>query len=153
MAPEINPQSGAKMIAGMQVLAGNEVLPKGNPNLVNILVKVVIDGVPTTLASSSPSVGFKFKVPEALLPESIAGASSANLAATGSGNTSSSPVVERAVQSDGSPLPNWLKYDPDTNTFSASEVPKGAKPVEIKIQSIRNGQVFEESPPIMIDAN
>jgi hypothetical protein len=55
------------------------------------------------------------------------------------------------VQSDGSPLPTWLKYDPETNTFSASQVPQGAKAVEIKIQTIKDGQVLDESPPIQID--
>jgi hypothetical protein len=55
------------------------------------------------------------------------------------------------MQSDGSPLPSWLSYDAETNTFSAKEIPVGAKPVEIKIQTVRDGQLLEESPPIVID--
>jgi len=148
MAPEINVSTGLNVIAGMQVMNRDAVIPKAEPGMVNILVKVVIDGVPSTLVSSSPIKGFKFIVPDALLPESIVaispGTKTANPALVG--------VVERAVQSDGSPLPDWLKYDADTNTFSAKELPNGAKPIEIKIQSIRDGKILEESPPIVIDA-
>ena len=148
MAPEINVATGLNVIAGMQVMNRDAAIPKAEPGMVNILVKVVIDGVPSTLVSSSPIKGFKFIVPDALLPESIVaispGTKTANPALVG--------VVERAVQSDGSPLPNWLKYDAETNTFSANEVPSGAKPIEIKIQSIRDGKILEESPPIVIDA-
>jgi hypothetical protein len=115
--------------------------------MVNILVKVTINGEPTTLASSAPVQGFKFTVPETLLPASIV-----SNAATLTASPTTGSLIERAVQSDGSPLPSWLKYDPETNTFSAAQVPQGAKAIEIKIQTIRNGQVLEESPPIVIDA-
>jgi hypothetical protein len=114
--------------------------------MVNVLMKVMINGQTTTLTSSSSSQGFKFQVPETLLPASIV----SNTATLTASSTTGS-VIERAVQSDGSPLPTWLKYDPETNTFSAAQIPAGSKPVEIKIQSIRNGQVLEESPPIVID--
>ena len=146
MAPDANAVAGLKMIAGMQAFNKDSLIPKPESGMVNILVKVLINGEPTTLTSSSPVQGFKFTVPEALLPASIV----ANTATLTASPTTGS-VIERAIQSDGSPLPTWLKYDPETNTFSASQVPPGAKPVEIKIQSIRNGQVMEESPPILID--
>jgi hypothetical protein len=87
-------------------------------------------------------------VPDQLLPESIMSTSPGVKAA----NPALIGAVERAVQSDGSPLPNWLKYDADTNTFSASELPSGAKPIEIRIQTIKDGKILEESPPIVIDA-
>lgn len=148
MAPDINAVSGARSIAGMQVLGKDIAVTKPETGMLNVLVKVLIDGVPTTLATTAPVKGFKFTVPDALLPESISSSSPVGKAST----QPTSGVVERAVQSDGSPLPNWLKYDPDTNTFTANEVPQGAKAVEIKIQTIRNGQVLEESPPIVIDA-
>jgi hypothetical protein len=147
MAPDMNASSGVRTVAGMQAYGKEALIPKSESGMVNILVRVLINGEPTTLASSSPAQGFKFTVPEALLPASIV----ANTATLTASPTTGS-VIERAVQSDGSPLPTWLKYDPETNTFSASQVPQGAKPVEIKIQSIRNGQVMEESPPILIDA-
>jgi hypothetical protein len=148
MAPDTNALAGSKMIAGMQAFNNDVLIPKPESGMVNILVKVMINGESTTLASSSPSQGFKFTVPETLLPASIV----VNTATLTASPTTGS-VIERAVQSDGSPLPTWLKYDPETNTFSADQIPAGAKPVEIKIQSIRNGQIFEESPPIVIDAN
>ena len=146
MAPDANAVAGLRMIAGMQAFNKDALIPKPESGMVNIFVKVLINGEPTTLASSSPVQGFKFTVPESLLPASIV----ANTATLTASPTTGS-VIERAIQSDGSPLPTWLKYDPETNAFSAAQVPPGAKPVEIKIQSIRNGQVMEESPPILID--
>lgn len=147
MAPDANAVSGARTMAGMRVLAGDEAIQRPESGMVNILVKITINGQPTTLASSSSTKGFKFAVPEELLPETIV---------TSAGSRTNMPtlngVVERAVLSDGSPLPSWLKYDAETNTFSAKEIPAGAKPVEIKIQTVKNGQVLEESPPIVLDA-
>jgi hypothetical protein len=37
------------------------------------------------------------------------------------------------LQSDGKPLPNWLRYDPDTKSFIATEVPAGAFPLQLKV--------------------
>ena len=147
MAPDVNALSTVKTIAGMQAFNKDVLIPKADTGMVNILVRVMINGEPTTLASSSPVQGFKFTVPETLLPSSIVSSTATLNASPASGS-----LIERAVQSDGSPLPNWLKYDPQTNTFSADQVPQGAKAIEIKIQTIRNGQVLEESPPIVIDA-
>ena len=147
MAPDANALGGSKTIAGMQAFNRDALIPKPESGMVNILVKVLINGEPTTLASSSPIQGFKFTVPETLLPASIV-----SNTATLTASPTTGSVIERAVQSDGSPLPSWLKYDPETNTFSAAQVPQGAKAIEIKIQTIRNGQILEESPPIVIDA-
>jgi hypothetical protein len=146
MAPDANALAGSRTIAGMQAFNRDALIPKPESGMVNILVKVLINGEPTTLASSSPIQGFKFTVPETLLPASIV-----SNTATLTASPTTGSVIERAVQSDGSQLPTWLKYDPETNTFSAPQIPAGAKPVEVKIQSIRNGQVMEESPPILID--
>jgi hypothetical protein len=145
MAPDANALSSSRAIAGMQAFGKDALIPKPESGTVNVLVKVMINGEPTTLASSSPIKGFKFTVPSALLPESIANPRSDGVQDARQG------VVERAMQSDGSPLPSWLSYDPETNTFSAKEIPAGAKPVEIKIQTVRDGQLLEESPPIVID--
>jgi hypothetical protein len=146
MAPDANALAGSRTIAGMQAFNRDALIPKPESGMVNILVRVLINGEPTTLASSAPVQGFKFTVPEALLPTSIV-----SNTATLTASPTTGSVIERAVQSDGSQLPTWLKYDPETNTFSAAQIPAGAKPVEVKIQSIRNGQVMEESPPILID--
>jgi hypothetical protein len=145
MAPDANALANSRTIAGMQAFGKDALIPKPESGMVNVLVKVMINGEPTTLAASSPIQGFKFTVPAALLPESIVNTR---------GDSAQDPrqgVVERAVQSDGSPLPIWLIYDAETNTFSAKEIPVGAKPVEIKIQTVKDGQLLEESPPIVID--
>ena len=36
-------------------------------------------------------------------------------------------------QSDGQPLPDWLRYEPTTKTFTAKEVPAGAFPIQLKV--------------------
>jgi hypothetical protein len=146
MAPDASTLASSRSIGGMQVFGKDALIPKPDSGMVNILVKVMLNGEPTTLAASSPIQGFKFTVPEALLPSSIV-----SNAATLTASPTSGSFIERAVQSDGSPLPSWLKYDPETNTFSAAQVPQGAKAIEIKIQTIQNGQVLEESPSIVID--
>jgi mucin-19 len=139
------PMANSRTIAGMQAFGKDVVVPKPDSGMVNVLVKVMINGEPTTLAASSPIQGFKFTVPAALLPESIVNTRS------DSAQDARQGLVERAMQADGSPLPSWLSYDPETNTFSAKEIPAGAKPIEIKIQTVKDGQVLEESPPIVID--
>ena len=37
------------------------------------------------------------------------------------------------LQVDGKPLPNWLRYEPDTKTFIATDVPAGAFPLQLKV--------------------
>jgi hypothetical protein len=145
MAPDINIPAGTRSIAGMQAFDRDTLIPSASKDMVNIFVKVMINGEPTTLATSSPIQGFKFTVPAALLPESIVNTRSDGAQDPRQG------VVERAMQADGSPLPSWLSYDSETNTFSAKEIPANAKPIEIKIQTVKDGQVLEESPPIVID--
>ncbi|WP_216257219.1 MBG domain-containing protein [Polynucleobacter sp. AP-Melu-500A-A1] len=146
MTQDFNVAGGSRSVAGMQAFNKDALIPKPESGMVNILVKVLINGEPTTLASSSPIQGFKFTVPETLLPSSIVSNTATLTASPATGS-----LVERAVQSDGSPLPTWLKYDPETNTFNADQIPVGAKPVVIKIQTVKNGQILEESPPILID--
>ena len=34
---------------------------------------------------------------------------------------------------DGSPLPAWLQYNPDSKTFTASNIPGGSLPITISI--------------------
>ena len=36
-------------------------------------------------------------------------------------------------QLDGKPLPDWLRYDIDTKTFTAKEIPGGAFPLQLKV--------------------
>ena len=91
---------------------------------------------------SNTGKGFQFTVPNSMIPSSAV-----------SGAAQNANVVERAVLADGSPLPSWIKYDPQTNTFSAKEVPAGVKSIEIKIQRVIDGRVLDESQAIQIAAN
>jgi len=44
------------------------------------------------------------------------------------------PSTEMKVtQMDGKPLPEWLKFDPSTKTFTASNVPPGAFPLQLRV--------------------
>jgi hypothetical protein len=36
---------------------------------------------------------------------------------------------------DGKPLPDWLKYEPETKTFTAKDIPAGAFPLQLKVGS------------------
>jgi hypothetical protein len=38
-------------------------------------------------------------------------------------------------QLDGKALPDWLKYEPDTKTFTAKDVPAGAFPLQLKVMA------------------
>jgi hypothetical protein len=62
------------------------------------------------------------------------------------GHAPDAPV--KIAQVDGKPLPNWLKYDAASKTFSANEVPPGAFPLQIKV-SVGNTEsvmVIQEKP-------
>ena len=39
----------------------------------------------------------------------------------------------KVTQMDGKPLPEWLKFDPSTKTFTASNVPPGAFPLQLRV--------------------
>ena len=52
-------------------------------------------------------------------------------------------------QMDGMPLPNWLRYDAATKTFTATDVPASAFPLQLKV-SVGNTEsvmVIQEKPP------
>ena len=46
-----------------------------------------------------------------------------------------SDTVFKVSQLDGKPLPDWLKYEPATKTFTATEIPAGAFPLQLKVGS------------------
>ena len=127
-------------IGEMVVYNANAPIPSPGEGMLNVLIKVSLGSQELTLSRSASIKDFKFTVPEALLPPSIVSTAK-----------QSEVVVERAVQSNGELLPSWIVYDPETNTFTAKEVPAVAKPISIKIQTIGDGKVLEESPEIIID--
>jgi filamentous hemagglutinin family protein len=67
---------------------------------------VIIVTIPAKLAG--PGAGFNFPLPEQV-------ASAAQAAA----------IIEKITLPDGSALPSWLQYDPDSRTFVARNVPEG----------------------------
>jgi hypothetical protein len=36
-------------------------------------------------------------------------------------------------QADGKPLPDWLRYEADTKTFTAKDIPASAFPLQLKV--------------------
>jgi hypothetical protein len=68
---------------------------------------------------SAGAKGFEFALDNKALPPQI-------------GNQ---PNALNASQPDGQPLPNWLKFDPVTHSFSAQAVPPGAFPMRVKISA------------------
>jgi hypothetical protein len=65
---------------------------------------------------------------------------SQQLAADGLPNT----LQLAAVRPDGKPLPSWLKFNPETKTFTADRVPEGTPDMQLKIQTVQDGRVIEE---------
>jgi hypothetical protein len=43
----------------------------------------------------------------------------------------------RVMQMDGKPLPDWIRYEPATRTFTANAVPAGAFPLQIRLGLVR----------------
>jgi hypothetical protein len=55
------------------------------------------------------------------------------------------PPVLLATLEDGSPLPSWLKFDPQTQTFTSTKVPDDVKSVKIKLQAKKGQSIVGES--------
>ena len=55
----------------------------------------------------------------------------------------------KVTQVDGKPLPEWLRYEPETKTFVATSVPPGAFPLQLKvgIGGVETLMVINEKPP------
>ena len=91
---------------------------------------------PAKLVSSSSQQGFEFKVPPRALPKL-----NGFLMQTKDGTSKS--VTLTATLANGMPLPDWLKFDPETQTFSSSAVPNGAPDLQVRIQASQNGQLID----------
>jgi hypothetical protein len=74
----------------------------------------------------------------------------------GSGNANRSTPSEkmagalRIVMADGSPLPAWLVFDPETKTLTARDIPEGTPPLKVRLQAVNGDALLGESE-IMID--
>lgn len=52
------------------------------------------------------------------------------------------------MQMDGKPLPDWIRYEPETRTFTANSVPAGVFPLQIRlgVGSTESVVVIQEQP-------
>jgi autotransporter-associated beta strand protein len=91
---------------------------------------------PAKMIPSSSQQGFEFKVPPRALPKL-----NGFLMQTKDGASKS--VTLTATLANGMPLPDWLKFDPETQTFSSSAVPNGAPDLQVRIQASQNGEPID----------
>jgi hypothetical protein len=80
--------------------------------------------------AASPGKSFSFE----LDPHAVAG------------HAADAPV--KIAQVDGKPMPSWLKFDATSKTFTASEVPPGAFPIQLKVMvgKTETLMVIQEKP-------
>jgi hypothetical protein len=52
-------------------------------------------------------------------------------------------VTLTATLANGMPLPSWLKFDSETQTFSASAIPEGTPDLQIRLQASQNGEPID----------
>ena len=83
-----------------------------------------------TFKSAVSSSGFSFTVPEVIIVKPVN--SSGDLA---------KGFNLRAQLSDGSPLPSWLSFNENTNTFIANQIPENVDTVKIDIQTVVGNKV------------
>ena len=55
----------------------------------------------------------------------------------------------RVMQMDGKPLPDWIRYEASSRTFTANAVPAGAFPLQIRlgVGGAESVVVIQEQPP------
>ena len=75
------------------------------------MIEVIVPG-----SLARPGSGFSFLLPEEVSNAAVAGA-----------------VNETVSLPDGSPLPVWLQYYPDSKRFVASDVPLGSLPITVVV--------------------
>jgi hypothetical protein len=119
-----------------RMMANNETIPIAEPGFANIIFKISINGASVQLVSSSPQQGFELKLPPMVLP-----GLNALLMQFKDGIPES--VALTATLANGMPLPSWLKFDPETQTFSASAIPNGTPDLQIRLQASQNGQLID----------
>jgi hypothetical protein len=119
-----------------RMMASNETIPIAEPGFANIIFKISINGASVQLVSSSPQQGFELKLPPMVLP-----GLNALLMQFKDGIPES--VALTATLANGMPLPSWLKFDPETQTFSASAIPNGTPDLQIRLQASQNGEPID----------
>ncbi|MBT8612044.1 hypothetical protein G6664_00005, partial [Polynucleobacter paneuropaeus] len=137
----INPQAAPTRIAAVDVPPVNDVNPTSSRQLF-VQVQTAQGELLVPRSVYSQSNNLNFKVP-AVVVDTIQNSSNAGEAPVTS--TSAKPPVLLATLEDGSPLPSWLKFDPDTRTFSSTKVPDDVKSVKIKLQAKKGQNIVGES--------
>ena len=120
----------------MQTYVSNAAIPPPPVGYVNVKIQIIENGVPTIVVTTTPTNGFNFKVPDALI---------ARPTETGTVSTAGAGTVVTAVMADGSPMPGWLKFNPDTKTFSADKAPEGLQSLQVKVQTMQGDNVVGET--------
>ncbi|MEY4363900.1 MAG: hypothetical protein RLZZ24_1252, partial [Pseudomonadota bacterium] len=106
MTAETEPTKPAKSEAVVSIRV-NQTAQPGKPG------SVVVEVSPEVTAGAK---GFSFELDSSIVPAKT-----------------NAPTPVRATQPDGRQLPTWLKFDPNSNTFSADAVPAGAFPLQVKV--------------------
>ena len=137
----INPQAAPTGIAAVDVPPVNDVNPTSSRQLF-VQVQTAQGELLVPRSVYSQGNNLNFKVPDVVV-DTIQNSSNAAEAPVTS--TSAKPPVLLATLEDGSPLPSWLKFDPDTRTFSSTKVPDDVKSVKIKLQAKKGQNIVGES--------
>jgi hypothetical protein len=125
-------------IRDYQILASNQVAPAPQKGFVNVIFQLIINGEPIQLVSTSPQKAFELKLPSMALPKLN------TLLQQQRKDGVSKAVTLIATLANGRPLPAWLKFNPDTQTFSASSIPDGAPDTQIKLVAMQDGVEIDQ---------
>jgi hypothetical protein len=104
--------------------------------MVQIQTAQGIELVPRSQVSSDS--GLNFRVPTAVLTTLQVSPAASNV------GDAKAPVLF-ATLADGSALPSWIQFDPQTQTFTATQIPSDVKSVTIKLQSKQGQEIIGES--------
>jgi hypothetical protein len=121
-----------------RMMAGNQATPAPEKGFVNIIFKLLINGMSIQSVSTSPQKGFELKLPPMALPKLEV------LLQQQSQDGDVKPVTLVATMANGMPLPSWLKFNPETQTFSASSIPEGTPDIQVKLQAMQGGTEVDQ---------
>jgi autotransporter-associated beta strand protein len=104
--------------------------------LVQVQTAQGIELMPRSQVSSDS--GLNFKVPTGVL-------TSLQISPAAIDTRDAKAPVLFATLADGTALPSWIQFDPQTQTFKATQIPSDVKSVTIKLQSKQGQEVIGES--------
>jgi autotransporter-associated beta strand protein len=121
-----------------RMMASNQAIPAPERGFVNVIFRLDINGTSIQLVSSSPQKGFELKLPPMTLPKLDA------LLQQQRQDGDVKPVTLVATLANGRPLPSWLTFNPETQTFSASSIPEGTPDIQVKLQATQGGAEVDQ---------